>query len=196
MEPRPDMSDKLVHFTSGSDHEAFQRLQRIIAERRLIGSGDNIRGGYSCVCFTEAPLTSLQHGLVNPTAYSRYAPFGVIFEKRWIFERGGRPVIYQPEDEFNLLSDDLRWRHVRFEPNADPPIDFTWEREWRVQCDALEFSPSVAGILVPTGRWAQRLIDSHDAEQDFQVLQYAQVLDELLAEHYREEFGWRIYALS
>lgn len=194
MDPRPDISDKLVHFTSGANqHEAFDRLHQIVADRRLLGSGAKIRGGYRCVCFTEAPLTSLGHGLVNPSAFSRYSPFGILFEKRWVFEQGGRPVIYQPESEYDVLPEALRWRHTRYEPGI---VDFTWEREWRIRCDHLSFTLDVAGIVVPSKEWAERLIAEHDAEQGFRVLQYSQVMDELLAEQYRQEFGWRIYVLK
>jgi hypothetical protein len=35
-----------------------------------------IRSGDYCVCFTEAPLMSLASGLVNPSNFSRYSPFG------------------------------------------------------------------------------------------------------------------------
>jgi hypothetical protein len=47
----------------------------------LVGGGTKIRGGYDCVRFTEAPLASLGQGLVNPSVYSRYFPFGIMFEK-------------------------------------------------------------------------------------------------------------------
>jgi len=104
---------------------------------------------YKCVCFSEAPLTSLQDGLVNPDAYSRYSPLGILFKKRKIFELGGRPVIYQTDEEFEGLPSEYRWRHVRYEPHRDEPIDFTWEREWRIKCGALRFDPSCAGVVVP-----------------------------------------------
>ena len=191
---RPDISDKLIHFTSGASHdEAFGILRQIIDECRLLGGCRKIRGEYNCVCFTEAPLASLENGLVNPKAYSRYSPFGVMFEKQWIFEQGGRPVIYQPDSEFNELPESMRWRHVRYEPGD---IDFTWEREWRLPCKALEFTPNVAGIVVPTEDWAAAFHGEHAEEQDWIVYQYAQIMDELLAEQYREHFPWRIYVLG
>lgn len=102
-------------------------------------------------------------------------------------------MIYQPDVEFDLLPESIRWRHVRYEPDT---IDFTWEREWRIKCDYLDFTPEVACIVVPSKEWADWLVAEHDAEQDFLVLQYSQVLDEQLAEQYREEFGWRISVLS
>lgn len=194
MDPRPDITDKLVHFTSGTTEEAsFRRLQKIIAERRLIGSGAKILGNYHCVCFSEAPLTSLQHGLVNPNAYSRYSPFGIIVEKRWIFQQGGRPVIYQPNNEFELLPETIRWRHMRYEPEV---VDFSWEREWRIKCDELHFEPNLAGIVVPNKKWVETLLAEHNAEQDFEVYRYSQIMDNPLAEQYRENFPWRVCMLK
>jgi len=194
MPARPDISDNLTHFTSGATLAgAYERLGSIVAERRLVGSGEKIRGGWPCICFTEAPLTSLSTGLVNPKAYSRYSPFGVIFDKSWIFQAGGRPVIYQPDAEFEGLPEDIRWRHMRYEPGI---VDFTWEREWRVRRDQLQFDPSIAAIVVPNHEWAARLVEDHEGQQNLIVLEYAQVIDGNLAEQYREGFPWRIFVLG
>jgi hypothetical protein len=191
--PRPDISDKLVHFTSGESLDyAYGRLCWIIDEYRVVGSGEQIRGGYRCICFSEAPLISLKDGLVNPNAYSRYSPFGIIFDKSWIFSLGGRPVIYQPEDEFSLLPPELQWRHMRYEPNGAPPIDFTWEREWRLQVHELILDPAHAAIVVPDRKWADRLVAEHEERQDWLVQEYSQVMDSVLAEQYRDAFPWRV----
>jgi hypothetical protein len=195
--PRADITDKLVHFTTGvSTEDAFSNLCSMLDERHIRGSGRLIRGGYSCVCFTEAPLISLADGLVNPQAYSRYSPFGILFEKKWISGQGGRPVIYQPDVEYLALPEALRWRHMRYEPAADPPVDFTWEREWRLQCDDLPLEPIHAAIVLPDGEWADRLREAHDEEQAWRVFEYQQIMDATLAEQYREEFGWRIVPLG
>lgn len=152
-----------------------------------------IRGGYSCVCFSEAPLASLEHGLVNPSVYSRYSPFGIMFEKSWLFAYGGRPVIYESDAEFDALPEVLRWRHVRYEPEV---IDFTWEREWRIHCSELHFTPNEACLVVPSREWSDRLIAQHNADEDFKVYQYSQVMDEFFAQQYREDFPWRVYLLG
>jgi len=194
---RPDISDRLVHFTRGEALEdAFSNLCQIVDQRTLRGGGTHIKGGYTCVCFTEAPLASLQGGLVNPAAYSRYSPFGVVFDKSWVFASGGRPVIYQPDNEFDALSPAHRWRHMRYEPTATPPIDFSWEREWRLATPALAFDPAHAGIVLPVGDWADRLMDAHNEQQAWRIYEYSQVLEMDLAEQYREAFGWRIFELG
>lgn len=196
MNARRDISDKLIHFTKGKNYEeAFQQLCNILKQRRILGTNSMIKGAYKCVCFTEAPLISLRDGLVNPDAYSRYSPFGIIFSKSQIFKLGGCPVIYQPIAEFEGLPEDYRWKHVTYEPNRDKPIDFTWEREWRIQCPALHFNPSSAVIVVLDKDWEKRMISEHKTEQDFKLFQYREVLDDEELELYREPFPWRITRL-
>jgi len=193
---REDISDKLVHFTKGDTfNDAFGNLRSIVNEHRLIGGSGYIKGEYNCVCFSEAPLSSLEHGLLNSSAYSRYSPFGIVFDKKWVFAKGGRPVIYQPDSEFDLLPESHKWRHVRYEPTTDEPVDFSWEREWRIHTDELYFDPSVAALVVPDQDWANILIGEHEAEQDYKVMQYSLIMDEDLAMQYRESFEWLIYVL-
>jgi hypothetical protein len=83
-----------------------------------------------------------------------------------------------------------------YDPVADPPIDFTWEREWRVLKRAFEFTPDVAGLVVPNHAWADRLIEAHHEQQDWQVFEYAQIFDRAIAEMYREPFRWNVFPLS
>jgi hypothetical protein len=141
MPTRFDISEKLIHFTSGeSADDAFARLRAIIGERRLIAGNRMIRGGYRCVCFTEAPPAAFADAFVSRAPFTRCSRFGLMFDKTWVYDRGGRPVIYQPDSDFSILPEALRWRHVRFEPTSEQVIDFTWEREWRIPCDELTFS--------------------------------------------------------
>ncbi len=193
---RDDVSDKLIHFIKGDSRDAaFNTLRTILNEHRLIGGTGCIKGQFNCVCFSEAPLTALENGLLNGSAYSRYKPFGIMFDKKWIFEQGGRPVIYQPNSEYDVLPPSHKWRHVRYEPNADSVVDFTWEREWRLRVDELSFDPSVAAIVVPDRDWTLALIIKHEVQEDTKVLQYSQIMDEELAMQYRDSFDWLIYIL-
>jgi hypothetical protein len=108
--------------------------------------------------------------------------------KDWLFERGGRPVIYQTDDEYSDLPESLRWRHVQY----DPPngVDFTWEREWRIKIDELPLDSSVTGVLVPDAEWEGQLRRDYKRDQDLEVLQYSLIFDEEIAEMYREKFPW------
>ncbi|SFN31154.1 hypothetical protein SAMN05216289_11365 [Dokdonella immobilis] len=128
---------------------------------------------------------------------SRYRPFGIMFEKRWIFERGGRPVIYQRYDEFEGLRDSPahNWRHMTFDPLSTEPVDFTWEREWRIQTESLRFDSSVASIVTPNPEWCEHVARELSVDEDTRIWSYAQITDDLLAEQRREP-RWHIVSLS
>ena len=160
---RDDLSDKLVHLTRGdTDQIAADAFQSILQEKRLRGGIGDIKGQYCCVCFSEAPVSKLGSILSTPAAHGvRYKSFGIMVSKRWLFEKGGRPVIYQPKNEFDLLPEVLRYRHVTFEP--DKNIDFTWEREWRIRIEELELDPSHTTVVVPNRAWEDWFLDRHAA---------------------------------
>jgi hypothetical protein len=193
---RKDISDKLIHFTKSRDGAtAFEVLIEILDSGSLIASDSLIKGGYSCVCFTEAPIEALKLGFRNWRGSSKYEGFGAMFSKRWVFERGGRPVIYQPDEEFGALSEQHRWRHVRYEPLREPPVDFTWEREWRVQCFDLMFEASSVVVVAPDYTWAKQF-DSRYGE--YTIERYGELMDDDELEYHA--FGgptpWRIVALN
>ena len=195
---RADISPYLIHFTSADSHgDAFSRLRKIIADRRLIAGSRFIKGNYQCVCFSEAPLASLNNGLVTENYYSRYSPFALMVSKQWLFAQGGRPVIYQTAEEFHSLPETHRWRHVLYRPdNYKEAIDFTWEREWRIKCDSLQFDQSSAQIIVLDQSWANRLISEHRWEEDYRIMQYKLIFDDdVIAEAYRRPFQWMVLTL-
>jgi hypothetical protein len=65
----------------------------------------------------------------------------------------------QPEAEYNLLPPQVQYRHVRYDPIEG--TDFTWEREWRVQCDALELDPARVTLVVPFRAMVESLKEEH-----------------------------------
>jgi hypothetical protein len=194
---RQDISEHLIHFTRGiTDAKAFKVLQKIIRDKRLIGSDNLIKGKHRCVCFSEAPLASLSGGLINEDYYSKYSPFGIMVSKKWLFERGGRPVIYQPVSQYKQLPESHRWRHMTFELRSKYGIsDFTWEREWRIQCNELPFDHTTATIVVRDATWAARLVKEHDDDQEYTVRMYTEVIGDL-AQFYRESFKWKVVTLQ
>jgi hypothetical protein len=118
--------------------------------------------------------------------------------KKWLYTLGGRPVIYGHSSEYDSLPDSFKWRHMRYEPNSEPPIDFTWEREWRINTDILHFDPSIAAIVVADEFWANRLIAEHESEQESNIYQYThtRILDEMQARiMFERPFSWNIFTL-
>ncbi len=177
----------MIHFTKAATYEdALRALLTIVGEGHLAGGTGMIRGGYRCVCFTEAPLPAIASGLVNTDLFTRYSPFGLMFSKRWLYELGGRPVIYQSDAEFHQMPEGTRWRHVRYEPAAVPPVDFTWEREWRVQCDELQFSAGQVALVVPNHEWREFALRIWDYQQALEAETYSTVLDNLALQQMQE----------
>lgn len=194
---RSDISDYLIHFTKGDDiDDAFNNLRNIVQQARIGGSSNKIRGGYNCVCFSEAPLSSLTSGLINPDFYSPYSPFGILTTKQVVFDGGGRPVIYQTEEEYDPLDEEHRWRHVLYDLHRVPPIDFTWEREWRIKTNAFILNPRFVNIVVPEKKWADNLILEHEQNEKWKVYRYKQIMEESLAVQYAEPFSWNITVLN
>ena len=153
---RGDLSNRLVHLTRGPSYaDAASTFEQIIGTGKLLGGTGYIRGAYRCVCFSEAPLNVLAHSLAAAhEGGMRYAPFGVMVSKNWLFQQGGRPVIYESHEEFDLMHESQRFRHVRYEPHLN--TDHTWEREWRIRTNELILDPSETTFIVPTRDWVNK----------------------------------------
>ncbi|HQT25640.1 MAG TPA: hypothetical protein PLK99_03475 [Burkholderiales bacterium] len=188
---RGDLSNRLIHLTKGNTlEEASTNFLEIVRQGKLIGGTGHIRGGYTCVCFSEAPITVLSQVLSNPTVHDmRYAPLGIMVQKQWLFERGGRPVIYQSDAEFELLPEELKYRHVRYEPQRN--IDHTWEREWRIKAPELVLDPTTVTFVVPTREWEERFKQQHADDQQGMALALGD--DAWLAV---EKFRWHFIVLE
>jgi hypothetical protein len=188
----------LIHFTKGQKlEEAFNNLCSIISSCTVYGSNNFIKGGSNCVCFSEAPIGCISNGLINNEYYSKYSPFGIMVKKDWLFYHGGRPVIYQTEEEFNLLPEGQRWRHMTYNPISVPPVDFTWEREWRILTAELSINPADCSIIMPNADWADALIMKHRDSQEWEIQEYKTIFqDETIVELFRNDFQWTIYLLD
>lgn len=89
----------------------------------------------------------------------RYAPFGVMVSKKWLFDQGGRPVIYQADHEFEELTEAKKHLHVPYTPGVFP--DYSWEREWRIKTDCLRLTPEETTFIVPTRSWEKIFLNDH-----------------------------------
>lgn len=188
---RDDIGSRLIHLTKDEpDQAAADAFLTIVSERKLRGGTGCIKGGYQCVCFSEAPVSKLSHILANPMAHGmRYKPFGVMVEKSWLFERGGRPVIYQTDAEYELLDEAHRFRYVRYEPSA---VDFTWEREWRIRSAELDLEPANTTLVVPNREWEKWAQDQHVAMLSRRAL----VLNGLIGPRSVTDFPWHFMVLE
>jgi hypothetical protein len=163
---RDDVSDKLVHLTKGTSddpqlhpEEAEANLSSILTQKTLLGGRGFIKGSHRCVCFSEAPISKLSHILASRNDRDfKYQPYGVIVSKRWLFEEGGRPVIYGPDRDYKKLPDEMKYRHVRFWLSDEYSVDHTSEREWRIKTNKLKISPEEVTIVVPDRKSKDKFI--------------------------------------
>ena len=164
---RTDISMGLVHLTKGDGElSPIAVLMKILEEKTIVGSTNKIVDGHTrgficgndpVVCFQDVPLYSLSENILweqqlhsqVPESPIRYAPFGLRFDKRYIFRNGGRPVIYEKTNfAKSFLPEDEYWRIVKLDlENDDNIIDWTHEREWRIKGD-FHFELSEAEILL------------------------------------------------
>lgn len=119
-------------------------------------TSNTVRGPDPAVRLTEQPLSAVL--VTRRCAGSRHSGFGIAYHKYALFQAGGRPVLYGSKSMLGArvnpgepgyvegkeiyaggLPQDLQYLWVRYAPVADDwggyPIDFTWEREWRIKCN-------------------------------------------------------------
>jgi hypothetical protein len=145
---REDISPDVIHLTRRNTDglSALQVLQKIVREgfitptfapRVHVKSAENtnvIKGNHPAVCFTEQPLPSL--AITVQILPRNYEPYGLIFDKRYVYHLGGRPVIYSDDTARDALREDMKYLWSFYNPNLryddKPwPVDWTHEREWR-----------------------------------------------------------------
>ncbi|HEL6465915.1 TPA: hypothetical protein UO481_000895 [Klebsiella pneumoniae] len=149
MAKRGDNSNYLYHWiksdlslnASLQDHyeSAFKTLLLILGDLALkSGKALGYRTGHSCICFTETPVWFMSDDK------SKYQPFGFEFNKRDIYKIGGEYVIYCSRESSKKLPQEFMWKWMIHEPLSQTTqtpygIDFTWEREVRVNSSRINF---------------------------------------------------------
>ncbi|MUG96352.1 DUF2971 domain-containing protein [Scytonema sp. UIC 10036] len=182
---RSDLTGHLIHLTRASDIggktlDSVEILIKILLEECLLGS--STKSGFICgdrkaVCFQDTPLYQLAQNIYSEQEYRkknsqaklRYVGTGLMFQKPYIYGKGGRPVIYDKTEEAkSYLPPHEWWRIVKLELNDNSNIiDWTHEREWRVP-DDLKFELKEVIVILPnTNAYKKfitkcRLIDTVD----------------------------------
>lgn len=157
---RSDITAHLTHLTKNdASYGDIDMVIKILREGKLIGSTTDkgfIIGSNPAVCFQEAPLYGVcqnvyheQQNQAELGGKTRYHAVGLSFRKDYVFNHGGRPVLYEKtEIAKQMLPKEEWWRIVNFNlENQDKIIDWTHEREWRVKGD-FTFDISEAYVLL------------------------------------------------
>jgi len=162
---RDDLSERLIHLTRNvDDKDAKQRFLEILKSKSLKGTNTDIRGRHKCICFSEAPISSLGQIIARKSREFRYAPYGFMFSKEYLFSLGARPVLYQTEEEYKLLPEDFQYKHVKFDLSQEPKIDWTWEREWRLKMDELRLDIRRTTVILPNRSIMEELISQYQIQ--------------------------------
>lgn len=159
---RSDMSAYITHLTRENDEDkALDVLIKILNERTIKGSTNSgfIQGSERAVCFQDAPLSGITQNLIHEQdnreelgGKVRYRPIGLSFRKNYVFNSGGRPVIYEKKGDALVKFPNELWRVVTFDlSNPENIKDWTHEREWRIKGD-FQFKLSQATILLTNDR--------------------------------------------
>lgn len=80
---------------------------------------------------------------------------------------------------------------MRYEPLGLSPIDFTWEREWRVRAETLYLPPEEVVILLPSEAWAQELLAEHEFNEGYRVQLEKVAYGEWMSLQPQEPFRYR-----
>jgi hypothetical protein len=195
---RPEISPNLMHLVGGDSREAaFAVLRTIVAERCLRGSDHASRDASRFVSFAEAPVKQLRDVFRwGAERDARRQPYGVLLGKDYLYALGGRPVIYQSDAEYKELPASLRYRHVQYDPLTDPPIDVTWEREWRLRADVLPLEPERCCIVVASEQDRIALLTEHAEREEMRLEVMAPTVDGSLADLFSESFPWPVISLD
>lgn len=157
---RTDMCSYITHLTrETAENKCEDNLFNMLKEKKIIGSTTSsgfIVGSTSAVCFQDTPLTSIcqntffeQKQRESDKNYKlRYRAFGLMFDKRYAFKKGARPVVYDKTAiAKDYLPENQWWRIVNFNLESDDQIiDWSHEREWRYPND-FEFELSEVTLV-------------------------------------------------
>lgn len=162
---RVDLSQRVIHLICAeSDEQAVQTLFKIAYDEFLTGSNRTVIGGRNVVCFSEAPESEF----IKENGHFR--SFGVSVSKEWLFQKNGRPVIYQPKSEHQFVDSSMHWKIVSYSPTETEWIDWSWQREWRVQTDSLELPIDEAVFIVPSEKWKEKLEALYVNEEEYRAM--------------------------
>jgi len=169
LDKKRDYSPFLVHLTKDYTDEAVnifmpakEVLEQILDDKTLLAvnykycyfgpnlesRSSSLQNKFKVVCFTETPLDQIDV-LLNKVIGRNFEPkpYGLVFEKKYIREKGGNPVFYVTKEIARPLYDSL---YIPLCAEGEEQIsekickllalvticeewnDWHWEREWRI----------------------------------------------------------------
>jgi hypothetical protein len=153
-------TDPLYPYLNGSP---FEKLKNILTTRTIYATTiPFLPNNPKAVCFTEC----VWDALIQLSEF--YSPYGVVFSKKIVFDKGGGPVLYVRGDHLSALKTSgtiptsLESFIQPFDPKAvlrrGTPIDFIHEREWRLPLSLIFEYKDLEYVLVQSIAEATTLV--------------------------------------
>lgn len=217
---REDLSRFLVHLTREYDGQnALENLINILNEKIIearnahclvmhkieqMGFSSKLKCQFDTVCFTETPLTQIRQLTSEIEGRKiKLMPYGLIFWKQDLFEKGASPAIYINAkgtsissfllDEFdNIFQKVTTCQKLKIvEPAHDENIvhyyslinvvkdkhDFLWEREWRHHGDFKFQYVDIVAIIANHPREFERQCKSRLSETKYNIIKKIPVIN-------------------
>lgn len=168
LDERNDISNFVVHLTKDtSNGSALENLLSIINDEKIRAYNHHclfshmlntenldIQKKFYSTCFTETPLENIKYLLDIRGRQVNLQPYGLVFLKQTLLEKGGNPAIY-------TFQEDLKNYFIKmYDNNINPHFgslinvvkdkhDFYWEREWRINGDFNFNCFNIIAIIAP-----------------------------------------------
>ena len=182
----PDYSPFVVHFTRDrsltvnwqvdNDHplyehkqaSALERLANILRESTVYASPiPFVEEHPNAVCLSECVWPAIAD------LSEQYSPYGLAFNKRVLFNRGGGPALYVRGDMLREVGTEIpveiRPLISPFDPDAvlkeGRPLDWIHEREWRLPCDLRFVDAEVEYVIVDSVADVHELISTFGTDR-------------------------------
>lgn len=182
----PDYSPLVVHFTRDrsltvdwkvdichplyeyKQASASRRLKNILRESTVYASPiPFVEENPNAVCFSECVWPAIAD------LSDKYSPYGLAFNKRVLFNRGGGPALYMRGDMLQEseteIPAEMRALISPFDPDAvlreGRPHDWIHEREWRLPRDLEFVDAEVEYVIVDSVADVEDLINTFGTER-------------------------------
>lgn len=166
---RTDETTELVHLTKPYNGKStIEVLFQILIDKELKPDDRNGYVGSKVCCFQEVPILCIaqnqyfEYQLYREDNNDRYRACGIRVAKKMVFESGGLPVIYTKEKRNeSKIDDEQKWRHARIDFSNENLVDFTHEREWRINHE-FKFDYKDISIILPYRRTYKQFLQLCD----------------------------------
>ena len=165
LDKKRDYSPLLVHLTKDDDEFHAKDVLNIILNENILRAYNHycyfskaldetksapLQNEFRVVCFTETPIDQINVLLMELSGRNfKPKPYGLVFKKAYIREKGGNPVFYATKKIAKPMYDLLYVPYIQGKEQVPQQLyrllalvsvceegnDWHWEREWRIVGD-------------------------------------------------------------